>query len=258
MVNNLTLNLLLYYLYIIMNKIKEAIVEFWKSQENLLYYQWIARALVMFFWLILMTKITGQRQIGRLTLLDFIISITIGSITAGSLNNSRSNLISVMLTIATLTAVDVLLNYISLKNAKIRRIFHGEPIILIKNGKLLEDTMRKAKMNVDDLLMELRLKKLPDLADTEFAVLEPNGKISVIPKSQARAVKPKDLNISTKYEGYPIMLIEDGNVLEDNLKENNLDKEWLYKELKRHGLDNEQNVLAAMLDTQGRFFVSRN
>ncbi|MFW6389986.1 MAG: DUF421 domain-containing protein, partial [Halanaerobiales bacterium] len=107
----------------------------------------------MFFYLVLMTKITGQRQIGRLTLLDFIMSITIGSITAGSLNNPRTNLMTVMLTIGTLTAVDVLLNYISLKNAKIRRVFQGEPKILIKNGELLEDTMRKVRINIDDLLM---------------------------------------------------------------------------------------------------------
>jgi uncharacterized membrane protein YcaP (DUF421 family) len=113
----------------------------------------------MFFWLVLMTKITGQRQIGRLTLLDFIIAITIGSITAESLNNSSSNLMTVMLTIGTLTAVVVIFNYISLKNAKFRRIFQGEPVILIKNGELLEDTMRKEKINIDDLLMELRLKK---------------------------------------------------------------------------------------------------
>lgn len=211
----------------------------------------------MFFYLVLMTKITGQRQIGRLTLLDFIMSITIGSITAGSLNNPRTNLMTVMLTIGTLTAVDVLLNYISLKNAKIRRVFQGEPKILIKNGELLEDTMRKVRINIDDLLMALRLKKIPDIADAEFAVLESNGKISVIPKSQARAVKPKDLNINTNYEGYPVMIIEDGNILEDNLKENNLDKEWLYEELEKHGLDSEHNVLAAMLDTQGRFFISK-
>ncbi|MFW5982195.1 MAG: YetF domain-containing protein [Halanaerobiaceae bacterium] len=217
----------------------------------------MARASVIFFWLIFMTKITGQRQIGRLTLLDFIISITIGSIAAGTLNNSRTNLLIAMLTIATLTIIDLLLNYISLKYSKIRRIFQGEPIILIKNGELLEDTMRKAKINLDDLLMELRLKKLPNLADTEFAVLEPNGKISVIPKSQARGVKTKDLNINTRYEGYPIIIIEDGNILEDNLKENNLDKDWVYEELKKQGIDNEQQVLAAMLDTEGRFFISK-
>jgi len=203
-----------------------------------------------------MTKISGQRKIGRLTLLDFIISITIGSITAGFLNNPEVNLLNVMLTITTLIAIDILLNYLSLKNAKIRRIFQDEPIILIKNGKLLKNSMRKAKINIDDLLMELRLKKTPDLADTEFAVLESNGKISIIPKSQARTVKPKDLNINTKYEGYPVMIIEDGNIIEDNLKENNLNKEWLYRELKKFGLDNEQKIFAAILDTQGRFFLS--
>jgi len=232
-------------------------VEFWKSQESLIYYQWIARAIVMFFWLVLMTKIMGQRQIGRLTLLDFIIGITIGSITAGSLNNSRSSLVSVLLTIGTLTGIDVFLTYISLKNAKFRRIFQGEPKILIKNGKLLEDTMRKAKINLDDLLMELRLKKLANLADTEFAILEPNGKISVMPKSQARAVRPSDLNIDTQYEGYPVMIIEDGNILEDNLAENNLDKAWLNDELQKQGIYNESIVLAAMLDTQGRLFISK-
>ncbi len=232
-------------------------MEFWKSQESLIYYQWIARAIVMFFWLVLMTKIMGQRQIGRLTLLDFIIGITIGSITAGSLNNSRSSLVSVLLTIGTLTGIDVFLTYISLKNAKFRRIFQGEPKILIKNGKLLEDTMRKAKINLDDLLMELRLKKLANLADTEFAILEPNGKISVMPKSQARAVRPSDLNIDTQYEGYPVMIIEDGNILEDNLAENNLDKAWLNDELQKQGIYNESIVLAAMLDTQGRLFISK-
>ncbi len=72
--------------------------------------------------------------------------------------------------------------------------------------------------------MELRQKKLPNLADTEFAILEPNGKISVIPKSQARNVRPMDLNLNTQYEGYPVMVIEDGNILEDNLRENQLDK----------------------------------
>lgn len=232
-------------------------MSFWQSQESLLYYQWILRAVVMFFWLVLVTKLMGQRQVGRLTILDFIIGITIGSITAGVLNSSQIDLVNALLTIGTLTVIDITLNYISLKNAKVRRIFQGEPIVLIKNGKLLEDTMRKSKINLDDLLMELRLKKMPNLSDTEFAVLEPNGKISVIPKSQSRNIRPSDLGIDTKYEGYPVMIIEDGNILDDNLKENNLDRFWLYNELEKQEIEGEDNILAAMLDTQGRLFISK-
>ncbi|MFP4015418.1 MAG: DUF421 domain-containing protein [Halanaerobiales bacterium] len=230
---------------------------FWQAQDSLIYYQWIVRAVVMFFWLVLVTKLMGQRQVGRLTILDFIIGITIGSITAGVLNSSQIDLVNSLLTIGTLTVIDITLNYISLKNAKVRRIFQGEPIVLIKNGKLLEDTMRKSKINLDDLLMELRLKKMPNLSDTEFAVLEPNGKISVIPKSQSRNIRPSDLGIDTKYEGYPVMIIEDGNILDDNLKENNLDRFWLYNELEKQEIEGEDDILAAMLDTQGRLFVSR-
>ncbi len=144
-----------------------------------------------------------------------------------------------------------------LKNPKFGRIIQGEPIVLIKNGKILEDTMRKVRINLDDLLMGLRRNKLPNLSDVEFAILEPNGKISVIPKSQARPVRPQDLKIDTQYEGLPVMVIEDGNILEDNLEENNLDSKWLEKELKRQGIHDVNEVFAATLDTQGRLFVSK-
>ncbi|MEJ6949955.1 DUF421 domain-containing protein [Natronospora cellulosivora (SeqCode)] len=230
---------------------------FWESQGSLLYYQWIIRAVIMFLFLMLMSKIMGQRQVGRLTLLDFIIGITIGSIAAGALNNSMVNLFSALISIATFILLYLIITYISLKNAKISRILQEEPIILIKNGKLCKKTMFKCKINLDDLLMELRIRKYPYLSDVEYAILEPNGKISVIPKSQARPVKTRDLNLDTAYEGYPVILIEDGNILEDNLRENNLDNKWLRNELLKQGIEDENNVAAAMLDTQGRLFVSK-
>lgn len=232
-------------------------MDFWQAQSSLTFYQWIARGVVTISWLILLTKLMGQRQIGRMTLFDFIIAITIGSVTAGGLNNSRTNLISVLISITTLAVIDIILSFISLKFSKIRRIIQGEPKILIKNGKILEQTLKNTRMNLDDLLLGLRRNKLANIGDVEFAILEPNGKISVIPKSQARPVKPKDINIDTNYEGYPVVIIEDGNILEDNLKKNNLDKEWLKDQLKNQDIDNENEVLAAILDTQGRLFINK-
>lgn len=230
---------------------------FWQEQGSLLPYQWVLRAVVIFFWLFLMTKIMGQRQIGRLTLLDFIISIVIGSVAAGSLNSSRNSLTGVLIVIGTLTAIDVLIAYISLKNAKFRRIFQGEPLLLIKDGKIIKDSLTKGRINLDDLLMGLRRKNYPNFHDTEFAILEPNGKISVIPKSQSRPLRPQDLKISTQYEGYPVMVLEDGNIIEDNLEKNNLDSRWLLSELKRQGVEDQDCVMAAMLDTKGKLFISK-
>ncbi|ACL69292.1 YetF domain-containing protein [Halothermothrix orenii] len=230
---------------------------FWESQQSLNVFQWIARTGVTFVWLFLMTKIMGQREVGRLTLFDFIIAITIGTVAASSLSNSRTSLLSSLINVGFLAVLDIVLAIIALKNAKVRRIVQGEPMVLIQNGKLLEDSMRKSRMNLDDLLMGLRQKKISNLSDVEFAILEPNGKISVIPRSQSRAVRPKDLKINTGYEGLPVIVIEDGNILEDNLKENNLDKNWLKNQLKQQGIDNVEEVLVGMLDTQGRLYISK-
>ncbi len=230
---------------------------FWESQQSLVIYQWVLRAAITYFWLLFVARMMGQRFIGRLTVFDFVIAISIGSVSAGALSNPQVSLTSILITIGTLALLDIFLAVISLKASKFRRIVQGEPIVLIKNGKLLENTLRKTRINLDDLLMGLRRNKLANLSDVEFAILEPNGKISVIPKSQARSLKPKDLKLKTSYEGLPVIVIEDGNILQDNLKENNLDEIWLNDQLKKLKIDNVNEVFIAMLDTQGKLFVSR-
>lgn len=232
-------------------------MSFWESQESLTIIQWFIRGLIMFWWLLLMTKLMGQRQIGRLNIFDFIVAFTIGGTASGVLNNSRNGLIGALTTISTLTALDIIVAYLALKNAKLRRILQDEPLILVQNGRIIENMMRKARFNLDDLLLELRLKNVPNLQDVEFAILESNGKLSVITKSQSRAIRPSDLGIFTKYEGMPTILIEDGNIIEDNLSKNNLNKSWLFEQLQLQGIDSPKSVFVAMLDTQGRLYISK-
>ena len=230
---------------------------FWEAQSSLSVLQWIARAGVTFFWLLFLTRLMGQRQIGRLTLFDFVIAITIGSVASGALNSPRSSLVSIFITISTLAVIDIIVAYLALKFSKLRRVVQGEPRILIQNGKIDKGSLKKTRINLDDLLMGLRRNKVPNIADVEFAILEPNGKMSVIPKSQSRPVKPKDLKINTNYEGYPVTVIEDGNIIEDNLEKNNLTKYWLKGELEKMGVEDESEVMAAILDTQGRLYISK-
>lgn len=211
----------------------------------------------MFVWLLAITKLMGQREVAQLNLFDFIVSITIGGLVSGPLFNPRAGLKGALINLGLLGSLNILLAYASLKNPKFRRIVQEEPIVLIQNGKILEDMMRKTRFNLDDLLTDLRLKNIPDISDVEFAILESNGKLSIIPKSQARPLTPRDLRLSTEYEGMPTVLIEDGNIVEDNLRDNHLTKEWLFQELKAQGIDDEANVMAAVLDTKGTLFVSK-
>jgi uncharacterized membrane protein YcaP (DUF421 family) len=101
-----------------------------------------------------------------------------------------------------------------------------------------------------------RQKDIYYLHDVEYAILEANGKISIIPKSQARAVKTRDMGLDTIYEGLPTILIEDGNIIDENLKKHGLEREWLHKQLKENGFDSHKKILVAMLDAMGRLYLS--
>ncbi len=230
---------------------------FWESQANLHVLQWIIRAIVIYLWLLFVTKLMGQREIGSLNVFDFIVAITIGSIAAAPLASSTDDLIGPFVNIGTFGALNILTAYLSMKYSKFRRIVQDEPIILVQNGHILEDTMGSTRFNLDDLLSEIRKYNIPNLADVEFAILESNGRVSVIPKSQARPITPRDLQIPTPYEGMPTVLIEDGNIIEDNLQKNQLNKRWLLDQLQNLGIRSENEVFAAILDTQGHFYVSK-
>ncbi|GAB6181233.1 DUF421 domain-containing protein [Desulfotomaculum defluvii] len=229
---------------------------FWEGQQDLTTIQWLLRAFFVYSYLLILTKLMGQREIGQLTLFDFIVSITIGSVAAGGLNNSTGGLRGVITTIGALAILQIMLSFVSLKMSKLRRVFEDEPIILIQNGKLLEKAMRKTRYNLDDLMSQLRQKNFFYLHQVEFAVLEPSGKISVLAKSQYRPATPADLNINTQYEGYPSILIEDGNIINENLKLINLSEEWLMGELEKNYIQSPRDVLVAMLDTKGKLYFS--
>jgi len=229
---------------------------FWVGQESLTNLQWLLKAAVLFLYLLLFTKLMGQREIGRLTLIDFIVAVTIGSVVGGTLSSSTAGLKGPMIAVATLAGLEIFISVLGLKSPKLRRVFEEEPIVLVQNGVLLENTLKKTRINLDDLLSQLRQKGYFYLNQVEFAVLEPNGKISVLPKSQNRPVTPNDLKIETNYEGYPSVVIEDGDVRSENLSRMSLSVKWLQKELEKNNVSSPKDVLIAILDTQGRLYYS--
>lgn len=229
---------------------------FWQGQPDLAGWEWLLRAAVMYPYLLLLTKLMGQRVVGRLSLFDFVIAVSVGSILGGVLSSSTVNMTGPVITLAALAGFHVLISIISLKNSKARRVLEDEPIIIIQNGQFLENAMKKARFNVDDILAQLREKGYFYPHQVEFAVLEHDGKVSVLPKSQNRPISPADLNLPTKYEGYPTVVVEDGNVVEDNLHRIQLSPEWLKDRLVERGIESADEVLLAVIDTQGRLYYS--
>lgn len=232
-------------------------VNFWQGQPTLTVIGWILRAVVTVMWLMLISKLMGQREVGSMNMFDFVVAITIGSVASSHLVDSEVPMMGSLISIAAIGAVDIVLAFLSLKHSRLRRVVQDESIMLIENGQIRYDMLAKTMYNLDDLLAGLRLKNYPNIHDVEFAFLEPNGQLSVIPKSQARPVTPADLGLATEYEGRPVVLIEDGNILAGNLKDIGLTKKWLFDELAKQGIHDPQDLAAVILDTKGRLYIGR-
>ncbi|MDF2628485.1 MAG: putative rane protein [Symbiobacteriaceae bacterium] len=215
------------------------------------------RAAISFISLLVYTNILGKQQVGQLTFFDFSTAITIGNL-AGALTtdfDSRAWPHFVGLTLWALMALGA--QWVALKSRWWARLIGGEPTILIQNGHILERNMRGSRYRYDDLLMQLRERGVFDLSEVEFAVLEPNGQLSVLKRSQYQPVTPHDLGIPTAYKGLGTMLIHDGTVLKRDLKEINLSEAWLAHELGKRGIESPHQVSLAILSTTGSLFVDR-
>ncbi len=198
----------------------------------------------------------GREQISQLTFFDYVVGITIGSIAATLTTTFQDPLLPGLLGMLIWAMLPILTGFITLKWVPARKIIEGEPLTVIQNGKLDEETMAKQRLNYDDLIMLLREKKIFNISEVENAVYERNGELSVQLKSQFRSVRPADLSMSTQFEGLPTTLVEGGVLIENRLKEVSLSKDWLLKKLQaEYGVNSLNQVSIAQLDTQGNLYA---
>ncbi|MBM7855296.1 uncharacterized membrane protein YcaP (DUF421 family) [Desulfohalotomaculum tongense] len=217
----------------------------------------IIRTIILFSLIAVALRLMGKRQIGQLQPFELVIIILLAELAVIPMADIGVPLVSGIVAIITLVLFQVTLSYLSLKSERARGIICGRPSVLIENGKIIDQELRRLRYNINDLLEQLRVKNVPNIADVEFAILETSGDLSVIPKSQKRPVIPEDLNISTTYEGLPTTLIIDGLVLRENLAKCSLNEEWLQSELEKLGVKDVKDVLFASLDTGGRLFYQK-
>jgi len=205
--------------------------------------------------LFILTRIMGKKQMSQLNFFDYVIGITIGSITSEYAVVREIHAAEGLTAMIIVTLFSILFSYISVKSYKGRKILDGAPVVLIENGKILEKNLQKEKLNINDLLEECRQKDIFDIADIEFAILETSGRLSVLPKSQNRPLMPKDMQIPTAYEGLCLNVIVDGEVIEEQLEVMNLDTNWLRAQLSNQGVSDYTAVLLAYIDTMGALHV---
>jgi uncharacterized membrane protein YcaP (DUF421 family) len=213
------------------------------------------RTLILYLLVVLIIRVMGKHQIGQLQPFELVITILISELAAIPMQDTEIPLLNGIIPILTLLFIQVSLSLFSLKSPFVRKIICGGPSILIENGRINEMELIRLRYNLNDLLEQLRLKNIPNIADIEYAILETSGKLSVIPKSQKRPVIPADLKITTDYEGIPVLLIVDGELQRKNMKKFNLTENWLLTELEKDNLHSWSEVFLASLDSSGNIFL---
>jgi uncharacterized membrane protein YcaP (DUF421 family) len=215
------------------------------------------RTILAFFAILLVTRILGKEQMGELTFYEYVTGITIGSLAADMATITIISPWVILTSLVMFAALTFLMGYVSLKNRAARKLLEGEPTLVIQNGKILAKSMAGCRYNIDDLLLQLRTQGVFSISDVEFAVLESNGQLSVLRKSQKQPVTREDLKIPTDYEGLSSEVIVDGEVIYQNLQQNNLDEAWLIHELEQRGIHSPKEIMLASLDTRGNLYVDK-
>ena len=169
----------------------------------------------------------------ELTFFNYVTGITIGSIGANIVNESNKPLIDGLIELICWCALTELAALIGLKSGALRRIIDGQPTIVIKKGKIIKHSLKSMRFNMDDLSMLLRKNNIFSIAEVEYAILEPDGNLSVMKKEPQQQVTKKDMKIPTAtVKHIPLEIIVDGKVINHNLVELNLNQKWLETELK--------------------------
>ncbi|WP_041089519.1 YetF domain-containing protein [Jeotgalibacillus soli] len=218
----------------------------------------IVRVLLSYFILLLLTRMIGRKEISEMSFINFVSAITIGSIASHLVVNPHSSIRNGIAALTGWALLTILTEFISLKSKKTRRLIEGEPFILIKNGMVMEKTLRKARMDINTFNSLLRKHDIFSITDVEYAIFEIDGTLSVMKKKFKEAVTKDDLKIKkTAKNIFPIAteIISDGKVNKRNLTALQLDINWLKHQLEQAGVTSISDVFYAEIQQDGSLYV---
>lgn len=218
----------------------------------------IINAFISLLSLFLLTKLMGKKQISQLTLFDYTVGISIGSIASDMAVNTESPIYIPLIAMAIYAASATLISIITNHSLKLRHVINGVPLVLIENGKIIKKNMQRARIDISELLCECRVSGFFDINDIEFAVMETNGRLSFISKPDKRPAQPSDFSIMPKKDGVLANVIIDGKIMYENLKNAGFDETWLKKELKAIKAADIENIILAVCDSQGKLTAFDN
>lgn len=192
------------------------------------------RTIALYLVLIAVIRLMGKRQIGQMEASEFVVTMLVANLAAIPMQDSGIPLFFGFIPIVTVLGLELVLSHLSLRSIRLRKLLCGKPVILIENGNILQENLRKTRVTLDELTGHLREKDVLDLRSVQYAILETNGNLSVFPYPKDRPASAKDAGITPRKQYIPLTIVSDGVLLVENLKKANKDIAWVNKVLGQH------------------------
>lgn len=216
----------------------------------------ILKTTLSFLILLILTRLLGKKQMSQMTFFHYVTGITIGSLAADIIASHDNTIAEEILGLVWWCLLTAFLAYITLKLPKLRVLLDGQPVILIKNGLFEEKSMKKTRISIDDLLIMLRERGIFSILEVDYAILEPNGELSVLKKKPYSNPTNYQMKISTSTPKYlPSGIIIDSHIIYKNLKELGLSMNWLEDQMKIQGVKNIDKILYAEIQDDGSLYI---
>lgn len=210
----------------------------------------LIRTLILYFLVVTAIRIMGKRQIGEMQPSELVVAIMISDLASIPMQEVDIPLLSGIVPVLTLLLCEVTMSYLCMKSPALRKIFAGEPSIVVYEGKLKIEEMRRLRFSLADLLEQLRINGCEGIGQVEVAVLETNGQLSIVKKPDYCNVTLGDMNMKKK-SILPYLVITDGMVNKSELARSGRDEKWLERELKKRNIENIEEVFFMELSDDG-------
>lgn len=222
-----------------------------------LYFNVLLELVIGYIALFIIVKFLGKTQLNQITPFDFISALVMGDLVGSAIFNQKVGILAILFAIAVWGALIFISEMLTQKSRWLRYVFEGRPSMIINNGNLDWKEMKKNKIDIDQLKQLLRFKDIFSIQDVDYAILENNGGVSVLRKSDADQPTCKDLKIKGEKRSIPLTIISDGEVLYKNLKKADVNKDWLHKQLKLKGFDDPEEISYAEYEPGKSIFFQK-
>lgn len=216
---------------------------------------WIfIKSILLIFVLFIFTKWLGKKHISQLNIFQYITGFVLAGIVAITSVTPTANLFHGIIAMFAWFIIPFTIDFLALKNKTLRDMMHGKSTVVIQDGKIMEENLKNEGFTTDELLQHLRYKDMFQASDVEFAILEPTGTLSVLPKSEHKALTPKDINLKVAPKKEPQTVIMDGEIIHESLANLALNVDWLYTELEKLNVTLD-NVFLAQADSDAQLTI---